>query len=356
MGNMEIARTLESNYKEMSFAPEIIVKEKIGVDLELEKLDTSEEENELISNGHDVNIEVTEDADDGDVKTNADEEQAQKKPNEENDIGELKTNSEQTEDNAGIKDNASVEDNNQVCDDEETTIPPALQHTEEPSQGDNLENTNDNISEVDAGAIDITDKEQQNDSAEMAVQNDEIEDKADVEETAEVHDDIIDDIKIIDDQNDTTAVAEAEPTTSPEESYVHIEAEEDGSNVPLPIDNEESINGHIDPVIEDIAVAASASCNEATAISDCHMNIPSHDDETTHESGSAMNGHIESEPDTSGQGEQGQEMEDELPESSPASLVNGSIVDVNELSTGEKVVKDEDTSDLLEETKQDEIN
>merc|ERR1712241_1043520 len=106
MGNMEIARTLESNYKEMSFAPEIIVKEKIGVDLELEKLDTSEEENELISNGHDVNIEGTEDADDGDVRTNADEEQAQKKPNEENDISEFKANSEQTEENAGIKDNA----------------------------------------------------------------------------------------------------------------------------------------------------------------------------------------------------------------------------------------------------------
>merc|ERR1712241_379027 len=80
----------------------------------------------------------------------------------------------------------------------------------------------------------------------------------------------------------------------------------------------------------------------------------------THESGVAMNGHIEAhilqtEPDTSGQGQQGQEMEDELPESSPAPLVNGSIVDVNELSTGENVVKDEDTSDLLEETKQDEI-
>ena len=59
---MEIARTLESNYKEMSFAPEIIVKEKMGVDLELEKLDASEEENELISNGHDVNIEETEEA------------------------------------------------------------------------------------------------------------------------------------------------------------------------------------------------------------------------------------------------------------------------------------------------------
>merc|ERR1712110_783646 len=74
-----------------------------------------------------------------------------------------------------------------------------------------------------------------------------------------------------------------------------------------------------------------------------------------------MNGHIEAslilqtEPDTSGQGEQGQEMEDELPESSPAQLVNGTIVDVNELSTGENVSKDEDTSDLLEETKQDEI-
>merc|ERR1719150_3472773 len=48
-------------------------------------------------------------------------------------------------------------------------------------------------------------------------------------------------------------------------------------------------------------------------------------------------------------------MEDELPESSPVPKVNGSIVDVNELSTGENVAKDEDTSDLLEETKQDEI-
>merc|ERR1712050_622336 len=100
---MEIARTLESNYKEMSFAPEIIIKEKIGVDLELEKLDTSEEENELISNGHDVNIEVTEDADGGKVKTKAAEVQSQKKTNEENDIGELKTNSEETEENADIK-------------------------------------------------------------------------------------------------------------------------------------------------------------------------------------------------------------------------------------------------------------
>ena len=81
--NMEIARTLESNYKEMSFAPEIIVKEKMGVDLELEKLDASEEENELISNGHDVNIEETEEADDGDVKTRPDEVQSQNKINEE---------------------------------------------------------------------------------------------------------------------------------------------------------------------------------------------------------------------------------------------------------------------------------
>merc|ERR1719400_2762973 len=74
-----------------------------------------------------------------------------------------------------------------------------------------------------------------------------------------------------------------------------------------------------------------------------------------------MNGHMEAsdvlraESDTSGQGEQDEEMEDELPESSPAQLVNGSIVDVNELSTGENVAKDEDTSDLLEETNQDEI-
>merc|ERR1719266_2876943 len=81
----------------------------------------------------------------------------------------------------------------------------------------------------------------------------------------------------------------------------------------------------------------------------------------THESGGAMNGHMEAsnvlqaESDTSNQGEQDEEMEDELPESSPAPLVNGTIVDVNELSTGENVSKDEDTSDLLEETKQDEI-
>merc|ERR1719400_1509248 len=75
-----------------------------------------------------------------------------------------------------------------------------------------------------------------------------------------------------------------------------------------------------------------------------------------------MNGHMEAsdvlraESDTSGQGEQGQELEDEIPVSSPAPLVNGSIVDVNDLSTGENAAKDEDTSDLLEETKQDEIN
>merc|ERR1712083_587211 len=101
--NMEIARTLESNYNEMSFAPEIIVKEKMGEDIELEKLDTSEEENELISNGHDVNIELTEEADDVDAKTKADEVQSQNKINEENDIGELKTNSEETKENADIE-------------------------------------------------------------------------------------------------------------------------------------------------------------------------------------------------------------------------------------------------------------
>ena len=84
---MEVARTLENNYKEMSFSPEIIVKEKLGVDLELEKVDISEEENELISNGHDVNIKVPEEADDGDVKTMADEVHSQNKTSEENDIG-----------------------------------------------------------------------------------------------------------------------------------------------------------------------------------------------------------------------------------------------------------------------------
>merc|ERR1711997_360116 len=118
-----------------------------GVDLELEKLDTSEEENELISDGHDVNIELTEEADDVDSKTKADEVQSQNKINEENDIGELKTNSEETKENDDIKDDASAEDKNEVCGDEETTKDHALQHTEEASHGDDLKNTNDNISE-----------------------------------------------------------------------------------------------------------------------------------------------------------------------------------------------------------------
>ena len=46
-----------------------------------------------------------------------------------------------------------------------------------------------------------------------------------------------------------------------------------------------------------------------------HGAFTSHDDETTHEPGVAMNGHIEAhilqtEPDTSGQGEQGQWMKE----------------------------------------------
>jgi hypothetical protein len=164
---MEIARNLENNYKEMSFSPEIIVKEKLGVDLELEKLDISEEENELISNGHDVNIKVPEEANDGDVKTMADEVQSQNKSSEENDIGEPKNKSEETEDNADINDDTNVEINNQLCNNEETTEAHVLQHTEETRQGCDLDNTTDNISEAECEAKDVTIEVQQNDSAEL---------------------------------------------------------------------------------------------------------------------------------------------------------------------------------------------
>ena len=358
---MEIARNLENNYKEMSFSPEIIVKEKLGVDLELEKLDISEEENELISNGHDVDIEVPEKADDRDVKEKADELHSQKKTSEENDIGEHATKSEETEENTDIKDDINVEDNNQVCDNEETADAHVLQHTEDTSPGYDLDNTNDNISEVECGAKDVTIEVQQNDSAEVAVQNADVEDKTDIEETSQLHDDIIEDSTIVDSQNDATALAEIEPTTPPEESYVHIEAEDGGANVPLPIDNDESINGHIEPVVEDVAVATSASCYEATLLSDCHMNIPSHDNGTTTEAGGEMNGQLESsqvpqtEHENAVQEEQGQELEKEIPISSSVPLVNGSIADVNQLAVDENITKDEANSDSLEETIEEEI-
>ena len=357
--NMEIARNLENNYKEMSFSPEIIVKEKLGVDLELEKLDISEEENELISNGHDVNINIPEEVDDGDVKTMADEVQSQNKTSEENDIGEQKNKSEETEDNTDINDDTNVEGNNQVCKNEETTEAHVLQHTEETRQGCDLDNTTDNISEVECEAKDVTIEVQQNDSAEVAVRNADIEDKTDIEETSQLHDDIIEDNKIIDGENDATVLAGIEPTTPPEESYVHIEAEEGGANVPLPIDNDESINGHIEPVVEDVTAATSASCNEATILSDCHTNIPSHDDDTTSEAGGEIT--VESsqvpqtEHDNASQEVQGEELEEEIPITSSAPLVNGSIAVDDELAVDENITKDEDNSDSLEETKEDEI-
>merc|ERR1712051_779558 len=184
-------------------------------DLELEKLDISEEENELISNGHDVDTNVPEEADDGDVKTMADEVQSQNKTSEENDIGEQKNKSEETEDNTDINDDTNVEGNNQVCKNEETTEAHVLQHTEETRQGCDLDNTTDNIPEAECEAKDVTIEVQQNDSAEVAVPNADIEDKTDIEETSQLHDAIIEDSEMID--GETTALAGIEPTTPPEE-------------------------------------------------------------------------------------------------------------------------------------------
>merc|ERR1712051_702156 len=328
-------------------------------DLELEKLDISVEENELISNGHDVDTNVPEEADDGDVKTMADEVQSQNKTSEENDIGEQKNKSEETEDNTDINDDTNVEGNNQVCKNEETTEAHVLQHTEETRQGCDLDNTTDNISEAECEAKDLTIEVQQNDSAEVAVRNTDIEDKTDIEDTSQLHDDIIEDNTIIDGENDATVLAGIEPTTPPEESYVHIEAEEGGANVPLPIVNDESINGHIEPVVEDVAAATSASCNEATILSDCHTYIPSHDDDTTTEPGGELKVELsqvpQTEHDNAGQEEKGEELEEEILISSSAHLVNGSIANDDELAADENITKDEDNSDSQEETKEDEI-
>ena len=289
----------------------------------------------------------------------ADEVQSQNKTSEENDIGEQKNKSEETEDNTDINDDTNVEGNNQVCKNEETTEAHVLQHTEETRQGCDLDTTTDNISEAECEAKDVTIEVQQNDSAEVAVRNADIEDKTDIEETSQLHDDIIEDNKIIDGENDAIVLAGIEPTTPPEESYVHIEAEEGGANVPLPIDNDESINGHIDPVVEDVTAATSASCNEATILSDCHTNIPSHDDDTTSEAGGEVK--VESsqvpqnEHDNASQEVQGEELEKDIPITSSAPLVNGSIAVDDELAVDENITKDEDNSDSLEETKEDEI-
>merc|ERR1712110_1192547 len=284
-------------------------------------------------------IEVPDEADDGGEKTMADEVQSQNKTIEENDIGEQINKSEETEENTDINDDTNVEGNNQVCNNEETTEAHVLQHTEETSQGCDLDNTTDNISEVECEAKDVTIEVQQNDSAEVAVRNADIEDKTDIEETSQLHDDIPEDSKIIDGENDTTALAGIEPTTPPEESYVHIEAEEGGANVPLPIDNDESINGHIEPVVEDVAAATSASCNEAPILSECHTYIPSHDDDTTPEPGGEIKVELsqvpQTEHDNAGQEEQGEELEEEILINSSAPLVNGSVADDDELAADE---------------------